>query len=263
MQQPLMTKDYYQEALQWITDHFKDKDVFKRYLEVLFSQQSELLQEINNLLVNRSLSTAKGAQLDIIGNIVGQPRVQAQAALYSFFGFLEDVTAQTFGDLNNPATGGFWYSRGQPTGGNITLDDDTYRRMIRARILKNSSQATTDDFLLFMDWVFGDGTVGSSPVYIKELSSVIWFGFEGYPNIEGYGDGVSGYGGLFWDGIAPAVAGGPTVEVHFTRELTLLEIWMLHAQIPDKNGNLAPFMLKPLGVQLIFYDVNGAVINPV
>lgn len=263
MTQALVTKDYYAESLEWVTEQFKDKEIFKRYLRVFFLQQQELMQEINNVLQNRSLSTAQGKQLDVIGEIVGQPRSQAQAALYSFFGFNEDITAQTFGDLNNPATGGFWYSRGQAVGGNITLDDDTYRRLIRARILKNSSSATTDQFLMFMDWVFGDGTTGSSPSYIVELSSSIWFGYEGYPAVEGYGDGISGYGGTYWDGQAPPIVGGPIVEVHFNRELTLLEVWLLHAKIPDKDGTLAPFMMKPLGVQLIFYDVNGNVINPV
>lgn len=259
---PLEVKDYYRESLEWVTEQFKDKDIFKRYLKVLFLQQQDLIREINNVLQNRSLNTAKGRQLDLIGEIVGQPRSQAQAALYSFFGFNEDITAQTFGDLNNPATGGFWYSRGQAVGGNITLDDDTYRRLIRARILKNSSSATTDQFLQFMDWVFGDGSIGSSPSYIVETSSTIFFGYEGYPGVEGYGDGISGYGGTYWNG-GDTPIGGPVVEVHFNRELTLLEVWLLHAQIPDKDGTLAPFMMKPLGVQLIFYDADGNVINPI
>lgn len=258
----LQSKDYYQEAKSWATDHFKDKIVFQKYLELLFTQQQDIFREINSLLQNRSLNTAQGAQLDIIGNLVGQPRVQAQAALYTFFGFLEDVTAETFGDINDPSVGGFWYSQGQPVGGNVTLDDDTYRKMIKARIIKNSSSGTTDDFLRFMDQVFGDGSPGSSGAYI-ETHSVKWFGYEGAPDVLGYTDGdVSG--GLYWNGVSPlAPSGKPRVEVYFSRPINLLEVWLLHAKIPDKKGRFSPFMLKPLGVELVFYDMNGTVINPV
>ena len=182
--------------------------------------------------------------------------------MYTFFGFLEDVTADTFGDLNDASIGGYWYSKGSPIGGNLSLDDETYRRMIRARILKNSSRGTTDDFLRFLDYVFGDGSLGSSGTYV-ETQDVGWFGYEGVVNVQGYTDGIAP-GGLYWDGVTPLVnTGTPTVSVRFTRPLTLLEIWMLHAQIPDKDGNLTPFMLKPLGVELIFFDADGNQINPV
>ena len=258
----LPSKDYYQEALSWITEHYKDKPVFQKHLQIMFLQHSALFHEINNLLQYRSLDTAQGRQLDIIGDLVGQPRVQAQAALYTFFGFLEDVTADTFGDLNDASIGGYWYSKGSPIGGNLSLDDETYRRMIRARILKNSSRGTTDDFLRFLDYVFGDGSLGSSGTYV-ETQDVGWFGYEGVVNVQGYTDGIAP-GGLYWDGVTPLVnTGTPTVSVRFTRPLTLLEIWMLHAQIPDKDGNLTPFMLKPLGVELIFFDADGNQINPV
>lgn len=258
----LPSVDYFQQALGWITEHYKDKPVFHKHLQILFLQHAEVFTEINNLLQMRSLDTAEGAQLDVIGDLVGQPRVQAQAALYTFFGFLEDVTAGTFGDINNASVGGFWYSQGAPLGGNIILDDDSYRRMIRARIVKNSARGTTDDFLVFLDYVFGDGTLGSSGTYV-ETQDVQWFGYQGAANVSGYTDGESP-GGLYWDGVTPlGSTGAPTVSVRFTRPLTLLEIWMLHAKIPDKDGNLTPFMLKPLGVELLFFDVNGNQINPV
>lgn len=258
----LESKNYYNEALGWITENFKDKEIFKRYLQVLFLQQDSVFKEINNLLQNRSLDTAQGKQLDVIGAIVGQPRSQAQAALYTFFGFLEDITAETFGDLNDSSLGGYWYSQGQPIGGNVTLSDDDYRRLIKARIIKNSSSATVDQFLIFMDQVFGDGTSGSSGAFVETHSST-WFAFDGFPNGSGYTDGLLA-GGLYWNGIGSLVpTGRPVVEVYFSRPITLLEVWMLHAQIPDKNGRFSPFMLKPLGVELIFYDLNGNVINPV
>lgn len=262
MQYPLVYKDYYEEALAWITEHYKDKPVFKKHLEILFLGHKELFDQFNNILKSRDLDTAEGAQLDVLGAIVGQPRVQAQAALYSFFGFLEDVTAETFGDINDPSIGGFWYSQGNPQGGNITLDDDTYRKMIRARIIKNTSRGTTDDFLLFLDYVFGDGTLNSSGTYV-ETQDVSWFGYQGAAGVQGYTDGVTA-GGIYWDGVSPISATGtPTVVVRFTRRLTLLEVWMLHAKIPDKDGNLTPFMLKPIGVELIFYDKDGNLINPI
>lgn len=65
-----------------------------------------------SMLVNRSVDTAVGAQLDLVGKIVGQARAG--------------------------------------------LDDDTYRRYIRARIRANKSNGTIEDLIIVTRLVVGD-----------------------------------------------------------------------------------------------------------
>ena len=107
----------------------------------------------------RSLDTATGAQLDVIGRIVGQERILLNADFYDFFGFQGATKAASFGELGNPGVGGIFYDYGKPLGGNIELDDATYRLFIKAKIFKNTTSSTPEEFLAVLNLVFGTNTI--------------------------------------------------------------------------------------------------------
>lgn len=155
---PVDNIDYLQQARERVTWQFEEKVVFDKYLQLLLKQQQDLEQVFTDLLQLRSIDEATGAQLDIIGEIVGQPRELIDTALVPYFAYLGYPNAQSFGDLDNPALGGYYYSLGDPLAGSTLLNDEQYRMFIKAKILKNNTRATPDDVLNFIRFVFNSET---------------------------------------------------------------------------------------------------------
>lgn len=150
---PFPHKDYEEEALGRVTSQFEDADVFKRYLVLLLSEYPNILTSLKELMQQRSIDTARGAQLDIIGDIVGQERVLSGADLLGFFGFEGALNADTFGSLGS-TLGGVFYSLGDSLGTDVRLSDEQYRTLIKAKIFKNSSLATPEDLISTINRTF-------------------------------------------------------------------------------------------------------------
>lgn len=141
--------DYLDQARGRTTEQFKKESapVFDRYLQLLIDGFQDIEEVYQQLMQLRSIDTAKGAQLDIIGNIVGQDRELLAADLFDFFGMQGALNAFPMGDFIDPTVGGIFYSFGTDLGGNIELDDDTYRIFIKAKIYKNNSSSTPEEFI--------------------------------------------------------------------------------------------------------------------
>ena len=152
---PYTEIDFLEEARDRITEQFKAKDLIDRYLQLLINQQQELEQVFKDLIQLRGIDTAFGEQLDVIGRIVGQPRELLDTSLLSYFAFDGYPDAQPYGDLNDTSVGGFYYSYGDPLTGNTLLNDEQYRMFIKAKIIKNTTRATPEEFLNFISFVFG------------------------------------------------------------------------------------------------------------
>lgn len=165
MLNPFIEQDYLSEARERVTEQFKydpvsdtGAKVFDKYLQLLINAQVEIQKVFKDLMQLRSLDTATGAQLDVIGRIVGQERILLNADFYDFFGFQGAIKAASFGELGNPSVGGLFYDFGKPLGGNIELDDATYRLFIKAKIFKNTTTSTPEEFLAVLNLVFGTDT---------------------------------------------------------------------------------------------------------
>ena len=152
---PFVTTDFLANAIAQETEQFKDKVVFNKYLELLLTGSIDVLAVIKDLMQLRSIDTAVGEQLDVIGRIVGQDRVLYGADTIKYFGFDGATLAGTFGTSYNSRVGGYWYSFGKPTGGNITLDDPQYKLFIKAKIKKNTTDASAESVMDFLTFVFG------------------------------------------------------------------------------------------------------------
>lgn len=148
--------DYLSEARSRVTEQFKTEDhpIFDKYLQLLLGGKIELQEIFRQLMQERSINTATGAQLDIIGEIVGQPREFIDTALLTYFAYLGYPEAESFGDLNDSSAGGFYRGLDDPLAGNTLLNDEQYRLFIKAKIIKNSTNATPDQVLEFINFVF-------------------------------------------------------------------------------------------------------------
>jgi hypothetical protein len=147
--------EYLEEARSRVTDQFKDRPIFDKFVQLMLANNIDIQQALKDLMQKRSIDTAEGVQLDILGDIVGQPRVLIDTALLKYFAYQGVLDGEGYGDLNNPSLGGTYYSLGQPLSGNTLLNDQQYRVFIKAKILKNKTNATPNDFLEFIGFVFG------------------------------------------------------------------------------------------------------------
>ena len=179
-------EDYLSVARSRVTEQFRlDEDgqsggiIFDKYLQLLLGGKIELQEVFRQLMQERSIDTAVGAQLDIIGDIVGQPRELIDTALLTYFAYLGYPNAQSFGDLDNSSVGGFYRGIDEPLTGNTLLNDDQYRLFIKAKIIKNNTNATPNQILEFIDFVFGsdnnqlveEGDAAYTLLVGKELSN--------------------------------------------------------------------------------------------
>lgn len=151
---PFEVVEFLEEARERVTEQFKDKDIFDRYLQILLYDSLELQEVFKQLMQERSIDTAIGAQLDIIGEIVGQPRDLIDTSLLQYFAFDGYPDAKSFGDLTDTSVGGIYYSAGDPLAGNTLLSDEQYRLFIKAKIIKNTSNVTPNQLLDFLKFVF-------------------------------------------------------------------------------------------------------------
>lgn len=151
---PFKYNDFFTESADLITTQFEDKDVFNRYLRLLKTGAQEALYVARDLMQKRDIDTAVGNQLDIIGEIIGQPRVLVNTDLYPFFGFKDQLAANSFGTYYNSQIGGYWYSYGGKIGGDVSLNDEQYRLIIKAKIIKNNARGTNEDYIRFGNFVF-------------------------------------------------------------------------------------------------------------
>lgn len=151
---PFVEQDYLSIARERVTEQFKGKDVFDRFLQILLAGDADIQEALKDLMQLRSIDTAVGVQLDNIGEIVGQPRELLEADLYEYFGFQGGVNAQSMGTTQDATIGGLFYSFGTPFGGNVNLDDETYRKFIKAKIFKNITSSTPEEFITVVNTIF-------------------------------------------------------------------------------------------------------------
>ncbi|WBM36200.1 hypothetical protein [Pseudomonas phage HJ01] len=148
-------EDYLEVARGRVTEQFKEKPIFDRFLQVLLSGKFDIQNALEDLQTLRSLDTATGKQLDIIGDIVGRPRGLVYQDIFNYFGFAGTERAGSFGSLSDPTVGAPWYSVGAPTGNAREPSDEEYRMILKAKIIKNRTNSTPEQVIEAYKFVFG------------------------------------------------------------------------------------------------------------
>jgi hypothetical protein len=152
-------RDYVTEARGLVTEQFKGKTVMDKYLRLLLSGILDAQEVLRQIQQQRSIDTAVGAQLDVIGEIVGRPRGLVTAELFEYFGFQGGPLSDTFGSLNDTTVGSAWYSLNGPLGISRAPSDEEYRLILKAKIIKNRTLATPEDVIDAYKFLFGASRV--------------------------------------------------------------------------------------------------------
>lgn len=148
--------DYLAEGRGRVTEQFKNKPVFDAFLKLVMDYLNELQTVYKDSMQLRSINTATGAQLDLIGNIVGQPRTLVNYDAFPYFGFDGAMAAETFGTVSDSTVGGLFRSVNQSEGASAEVDDETYRFLIKARIIANTTRATPEAIISGLNFVTGN-----------------------------------------------------------------------------------------------------------
>lgn len=74
--------DHAAAALARLAQEYRGKENFEALLNVFNTHTQGLEQALQDLLLNRSLDTAEGAQLDTIGSVIAYPRDTSDDATY-------------------------------------------------------------------------------------------------------------------------------------------------------------------------------------
>jgi len=102
---------------------------------------------ISTLPLAFDIDYAEGAQLDAVGQWIGRSRLVPVPLPNTFF---------TFGDASLGFGAGYWKSQLDPAEGLSVLPDDLYRRLLRAKILANAWDGTSEGILAILRAYFTD-----------------------------------------------------------------------------------------------------------
>lgn len=137
----LVADDY----IRLLTSYHRNREKLGRSIEATLKPLLDTTAQLLGLSAKYDLDAAEGEQLDGIGRWVGVPRVVPNVIPLPYFGFQGQPEALTWGELGNPAVGGFWRESGVSGNYGAVMDDATYRTVIRAQIYRNHCTGSIDD----------------------------------------------------------------------------------------------------------------------
>ena len=143
------TINYYSDFLNNSPSLFVESENLKKIIEVVLNQyqidQEKYLWLIDNIL---NLEIAEKYHLDFIGQLVGQDRFLVNFNQEKYFGFLGSYQSETLGTLSDESVGGYWNSVDNFISSSARrLNDEEYKRIIKARIIYNNSNCLMNDLV--------------------------------------------------------------------------------------------------------------------
>ena len=147
----MQEQDYKTIARSRLTDRHRSDEPFLAILDTLIElkekRQKEYLALAETFL---DIDKSTGKNLDVIGRLIGEERTLVNFIDRSYFGFLGARLAEPY-DI------GYWYSLYKNKYGTLrTLTDEEYRRVLKARTIKNSSDSGRNSLLEVLNVLTGN-----------------------------------------------------------------------------------------------------------
>lgn len=138
----MQEQDYKTIARSRLTDRHKSDQAFLAILDTLIELKEDRQRECLSLAETfLDIDKSTGKNLDVIGKLIGEERTLVNFIDRAYFGFLGARLAEAY-DF------GYWYSLYKNKYGTLrTLTDEEYRRVLKARVVKNSSDNSRNSFL--------------------------------------------------------------------------------------------------------------------
>ncbi len=140
--------DFQQLACDDTLDIFRRSEILRQIQSIQMDEAQELNDALIDSLDARTLDNAAGANLDVIGRIVGlfpRPLIDAGGILY----FAPDLP------LNAPDLADVFVENA-PVAGLVPIGDEDYRIAIRAKIIKNHTKyGSAPELLYYARFAYG------------------------------------------------------------------------------------------------------------
>jgi hypothetical protein len=142
-----MIMNHAARARSRIINEYRGKPRMDKWLTLLPDiADAHLEKPLDQVCNSYDVDTVTGEQLDVIGRIVGMPRPILRGAAYDVFGY----------DGNDSYTN---YSVAPYIGDGAMLDaplnNDLYRKLIKAKIARNISDGTSDSIIQLVEMIIG------------------------------------------------------------------------------------------------------------
>jgi len=127
---------------------FDGKENLTKLVTIMGDRFNVLEQVFADLRDSRWIETAEGTQLDGCGEIVAQDRLISYAIALPFFGFESQSSGRGFGKARMRHSGETYLSSAK-------LGDVEYRKMLKAKVFKNTSTGTAEEVITSLANIFG------------------------------------------------------------------------------------------------------------
>ncbi len=152
------------EYTDLIAGYHVDKPDFQRWVFTLTEPLRVARERIANLQHDFDVDTAVGVQLDAVGARVGISRIMPEKLTGVYFAIDDDGGVGL--DI------GIWKGAFDPDDGLISLDDPTYRAVIKSKILMNHWDGTNETLPDFINGVLGYFGVSGKVVDLQDLETM-------------------------------------------------------------------------------------------
>lgn len=116
---------------------YRDKPKARKTIGLIQSKADKFMSDVNDYLDQFDIDKARGFSLDIIGRRVGVNRTLPSFISKGYWGWLGSVNGEGWGN-------GVWYRSGEAAGESLSLNDDDFRFLIKAKIFKNFQNGSLD-----------------------------------------------------------------------------------------------------------------------
>lgn len=142
-----MNMDHVAQAKLRIINEYRDKPRATKWLTLLPEIANDRLEApLDEVYSSYDVDTVTGDQLDIIGRIVGMPRPILRGAAYDVFGYAGNDAYTNYNIAPYIGTGAVV---------DAPLNNDLYRKLIKAKIARNVSDGTSDSIIQLLEIVIG------------------------------------------------------------------------------------------------------------
>lgn len=142
-----MNMDHVERAKRRIVNQYRNKSRMVKWLTLIPEIANEKLEKAaDQVYGSYDVDTVTGEQLDVIGRIVGIPRPVLRGAAYDVFGYAGN---DNYTNYNIAPYIGAGADLDAP------LNNDLYRKLIKARIARNVSDGTSDSIIELLEIVIG------------------------------------------------------------------------------------------------------------
>ena len=128
---------------------YRNSPNFIKYLSCYAAEIQGVYTCLQEELTDRYYDVAVGAQLDVVGEIVGARRTLEGIAVAGYFGYLDSAESLGMGKEGDLTVGGPFRSEKDDIVQDIKLTDPLFRNWIEARILKNRTNCNIEDCITF------------------------------------------------------------------------------------------------------------------